>query len=171
MLHKFGSNLSFKESGNSVISMNSARGSHLIAGELLTRSGRRRGHPWLHAGTGRLRRGFSLLLSCALRAYVAAILLLFIPLFSSRHRPAPASSCHRRSAIQSQQRRHKLRLLLVLQLTPLEPSQFIRISRAPSSPSRPSAAPPSSTSPWPERSGAYLLLSMVLSSPWYRVAR
>ena len=68
--------------------------------------------------------------------------------------------------------RHKLRLLLVLQLTPLEPSQFIRISRAPSSPSRPSAAPLSSTSPWPERSGAYLLLlSMVLSSLWYRVAR
>ena len=102
--HKFGSKLGFKASGNSVISMNSARGSHLIAGELLTRSGRRRGHPWLHAGTGRLRRGFSLLLSCALRAYVAAVLLLFIPLFSCRHRPAPASSCHRRSAIQSQQR-------------------------------------------------------------------
>ena len=50
LLHKFGSNLGFKSSGNLVILVNSARGSHLIAGELLTRSGRRRGPLRLRAG-------------------------------------------------------------------------------------------------------------------------
>ena len=50
MLHKFGSNLVFKSNGNFVNTVNSARGRHLIAGELLFRSGRRRGRPWLRAG-------------------------------------------------------------------------------------------------------------------------
>jgi len=45
LLHKFGSNLDFKPSGNLVNMMNSARGRHLIAGELLIRSGHRRGRP------------------------------------------------------------------------------------------------------------------------------
>ena len=50
LLHKFGSNLYFKSNGNFVNTVNSARGRHLIADELLFRSGRRRGHPWLRAG-------------------------------------------------------------------------------------------------------------------------
>jgi len=50
LLHKFGSNLDFKPSGNIVNTINSARGRHLIAGELLTRSGRRRGPLRLRAG-------------------------------------------------------------------------------------------------------------------------
>ena len=159
-------------SGSSVISVNSNRGSQLTDGELLLRSGRRRGHPWLHAGTGRLRRGFSLLLSRVIKPASPPFffsLFLCFPVATAQLRRARAIAVVPSSRSNA---RHKLRLLLVLQLTPLEPSQFIRISRAPSSPSRPSAAPPSSTSPWPERSGAYLLLlSMVLSSPWYRVAR
>ena len=51
MLHKFGSNLKILVNGNSVNMGNSARGRHLIADELLTRFGRRRGRPWLRAGT------------------------------------------------------------------------------------------------------------------------
>ena len=50
MPHKFGSNLGFKSSGNSVNMVNSNRGSHLTDDELLLRSGRRRGHLRLHAG-------------------------------------------------------------------------------------------------------------------------
>ena len=50
MLHKFGSNLSFKSDGNSVNSVNSARRLSYIAGELRMRSGRHRGRPWLRAG-------------------------------------------------------------------------------------------------------------------------
>ena len=61
MLHKFGSNLDFKPSGNLVNMMNSARGRHLISGELLIRSGRRRGRPWLRTGAVKALRGFSLL--------------------------------------------------------------------------------------------------------------
>ena len=48
--HKFGSILEFKSSDNSVNMVNSDRGSHLTDGELLLRSGRRRGHLRLRAG-------------------------------------------------------------------------------------------------------------------------
>ena len=51
LLHKFGSNWDFKTNGNSVNMGNSARGSHLIVGELLTCSGHRRGPLRLCAGT------------------------------------------------------------------------------------------------------------------------
>ena len=50
MLHKIGSNLSFKLDGNSVNSVNSARRLSYIAGELRMRSGHHRGRPWLRAG-------------------------------------------------------------------------------------------------------------------------
>ena len=50
MTHKFGSNLGFKTSGNSVISVNSTRGRHLTDGEPLSCSSRRRGHVRLRAG-------------------------------------------------------------------------------------------------------------------------
>ena len=53
MPHKFGSNLEFKSSGNSVNMVNSDRGSHLTDGELLLRSGRRRGHLRLRAGVAK----------------------------------------------------------------------------------------------------------------------
>ena len=42
--------MGFKTKGNFVIMVNSSHRSHHIAGELLTRSGRRRGRPWLRAG-------------------------------------------------------------------------------------------------------------------------
>ena len=48
--NKFGSNLEFKSSGNSVNMVNSDHGSHLTDDELLLRSGRRRGHHRLCAG-------------------------------------------------------------------------------------------------------------------------
>ena len=50
MPHKFGSILEFKSSGNSINMVNSDRGSHLTDGELLLRSGRRRGHLRLRVG-------------------------------------------------------------------------------------------------------------------------
>ena len=79
LLHKFGSNLDFKPSGNLVNMMNSARGRHLIAGKLLIRSGRRRGRPWLRAGAVKALRGFSLLPGRAIRPapFFAALFLYF----------------------------------------------------------------------------------------------
>ena len=53
LLHEFGSNLDFKANGNLVILVNSSRGSHLIAGDLLLGSRRARGRPWLRAGAGK----------------------------------------------------------------------------------------------------------------------
>ena len=64
--YKFGSNLGFKASGNSVISVNSTRGQHLTVGDLLRRSSRARGHLRLRAGSGRLLRGFYLILGRAI---------------------------------------------------------------------------------------------------------
>ena len=61
--------------------MNSARGRHLIAGELLIRSGRRCGRPWLRAGAVKALRGFSLLPGRAIRPapspFFAALFLCF----------------------------------------------------------------------------------------------
>ena len=53
LLHKFGSNLSFKSDGNSVNVVNSARRLSYTAGDLLLGSRRARGRPQLHAGTGK----------------------------------------------------------------------------------------------------------------------
>ena len=53
LLNKFGSNLVFKSNGNFVIMVNSDRGSQLTAGEILFRSGRRRGPLWLRVGVGK----------------------------------------------------------------------------------------------------------------------
>ena len=81
LLHKFGSNLKILANGNSVNMGNSARGRHLIAGELLIRSGRRRGRPWLRAGAVKALRGFSLLPGRVIRPapspFFAALFLCF----------------------------------------------------------------------------------------------
>ena len=50
LLHKFGSNLKILANGNSVNMGNSARGSHLTAGDLLSASKHARGHLWCRAG-------------------------------------------------------------------------------------------------------------------------
>ena len=50
MLQKFGSNLSFKLDGNSVISMNNVQRTCYIAGDLRFGSRRARGRPRLHVG-------------------------------------------------------------------------------------------------------------------------
>ena len=50
MLHKFGSNLSFKSDGNSINMVNSARRLSYTAGDLLLASRRVRGRLWRRAG-------------------------------------------------------------------------------------------------------------------------
>ena len=98
LLHKFGSNLDFQPSGNLVNMMNSARGRHLIAGKLLIRSGRRRGHPWLRAGAVKAPRGFSLLSGRVIRPvlspFFAALFLCFLDVATA----APLSPHRRTSA-------------------------------------------------------------------------
>ena len=54
MLHKFGSNLDFKLSGNSINTLNSARRLSYTAGDLLLGSRRTRGRPQLRAGAGKM---------------------------------------------------------------------------------------------------------------------
>ena len=86
LLHKFGSNLGFKTTGNSVILVNSARGRHLIAGELLFHSGRRRGHPWHRAGIGKAPLWLPLASWPAFIARASPPFFFSLPLFSRRHR-------------------------------------------------------------------------------------
>ena len=61
--------------------MNNARGRHLIAGELLIRSGHRYGRPWLRDGVVKALRGFSLIPGRAIRPasspFFAALFLYF----------------------------------------------------------------------------------------------
>ena len=81
MSHKFGSNWDFKPSGNIVNTMNSARGRHLIVGELLTHSGRRRGPLRLHASAVKAVAWLLLASEPRNKAYVAVVLRRFFLCF------------------------------------------------------------------------------------------
>ena len=81
MPHKFGSNLGFKASGNSIISVNSTRGRHLTDGELLSRSSRRRGHVWLRAGVEKAPTWLPLASELLYKAFTVAIFRCSAPLF------------------------------------------------------------------------------------------
>ena len=117
LLHKFESNLDFKPSGNLVNMMNSARGRHLIAGELLIRSGRRCGRPWLRAGAVKALRGFSLLPGRAIRPTPSPFFAALFLCFPNAAAAAPSCVCCRRSA-------STISAKLVLALpTPCTPSQ------------------------------------------------
>ena len=86
LLHKFGSNLSFKSDGNSVNMVNSAHRLSYTAGDLLLGSRRMRGRPQLRAGVGKVP---TLLLLASEPRYLAcavAVRLLSPPLFSRRRR-------------------------------------------------------------------------------------
>ena len=86
MLHKFGSNLSFKLDGNSVNLVNSARRLSYTADDLLLGSRRARGRPQLRAGTGK---ASSLLLLASEPRYLACAVVVRLfspPLFSRRRR-------------------------------------------------------------------------------------
>ena len=79
--YKFGSNFRNQASGNSVISWNSASRRHLTDGELPSTSSRARGHLRLCAGMGRLLRGFSMLLGCAIKPTPSPFSSVSSPLF------------------------------------------------------------------------------------------
>ena len=117
LLHKFGSNLKILANGNSVNMGNSARGRHLIAGELLSHSGHRRGRPWLCTSAGKALRGFSLLLSRSIRTsplpFFAALVLYFLVAIAA----APSCICRRRSASTVSAK------LVLVPPTPCAPSQ------------------------------------------------
>ena len=78
--HKFRSNLGFKVSGNSVILVNSTRGRHLTAGDLLLVSRRAHGHLRLRPGE---EKAAAWLLHSSwphFKASDVAVLLRFLPL-------------------------------------------------------------------------------------------
>ena len=79
--HKFGSNLGFKSSGNSVNMVNSNRGSHLTDGELLLRSGRRHGHLRLRVGVEKAVAWLLLASKPRYKVYDAAVFRCSSPLF------------------------------------------------------------------------------------------
>ena len=79
--HKFGSNLGFKASGNSIISVNSTRGRHLTDGELLSHSSRRRRHVRLHAGVEKAPTWLPLASEPLHKAFTVAIFRCSAPLF------------------------------------------------------------------------------------------
>ena len=81
MPHKFGSNLGFKTSGNSVISVNSTRGRHVTDGELLSRSSRRRGHVRLRAGMEKAPAWLPLASEPLYKAFTVAVFRRSAPLF------------------------------------------------------------------------------------------
>ena len=97
--YKFGSNLGFKASGNSVISVNSTRGRHLTVGQLPTSSRRACGHLWLRAGRGKAAAWLLLASELRYKAYAVAVLLRFFsPVFPDNAAVTLSKSCHRRSA-------------------------------------------------------------------------
>ena len=77
MLYKFGSNLGFKTIGSSVISVNSARGRHLIAGVLRSASRRNCGRPRRRAGAEKTPTWFPLASWPSYIACAVAVLLRF----------------------------------------------------------------------------------------------
>jgi len=99
LLHKFASNLGFTSSGNSINLVNSSRGSHLTVGDLLLSSRRARGHLRRRAGMGKAPAWLLLTFEPRYKAYVAAVLLLFLPLlFPVATAIAPVSSRRCRGA-------------------------------------------------------------------------
>ena len=109
MLHKFGSNLDFKTNGNLVILVNSSHRSQLTVGELLFRSGHRRGHLRLRAGAGKAPAWLPCASEPRYKAFTAVVLHLFSSSVSRRRRHSavelasppqrkPASAKHRLSS-------------------------------------------------------------------------
>ena len=76
LLHKFGSNLSFKSDGNSVNMVNSACRLSYTAGDLLLASRRARGRVRLRAGVGKAMTWLLLASWLPFKACVVAVLLL-----------------------------------------------------------------------------------------------
>ena len=99
MLQKFGSNLSFKLDGNSVILMNSVHRRSYMAGDRLRRSRRARGGLGFALARERCRRGFSLLPWPPYKAPTPSSLPFPLALFSRRRCSTPSSSHRRPSAI------------------------------------------------------------------------
>ena len=76
MLHKFGSNLSFKSDGNSVNMVNSARRLSYTTGDFLLASRRARGRVRLHAGMGKVAAWLLLASWPPFKACAVAVLLI-----------------------------------------------------------------------------------------------
>ena len=84
--YKFGNNLRFKASGNSVISVNSVFGQHLTVGELPLASRRARGHVRFRAGVEKAAAWLLLASEPRYKVFTVTIFLrssaLFFPLTS-----------------------------------------------------------------------------------------
>ena len=81
--HKMGSNLGFKSSGNSIILVNSNRGGHLTAGDLLLVSRRTRGRLWLRAGVEKAPTWLPCASEPRYKAFTAVVLCHFFSVFQS----------------------------------------------------------------------------------------
>ena len=85
--------------GNCVNTLNSACRLRYTSGDLLLGSRRVRGRPWLRAGAGKVPAWLLLASEPRYKAYVAAVLLLFLPLlFPVTTTIAPVSSRRCRGA-------------------------------------------------------------------------
>jgi len=91
--YKFGSNLGFKASGNSVISVNSVFGRHLTDGELPTSSRRARGHVRLRAGVEKAAAWLPLASKPRYKVFTVVAFLRSSPLFFPTTPPLLRQGC------------------------------------------------------------------------------